>query len=55
MKILLAVDGSPHSAAAAEMVATRPWPSGTLVRVLSAIEDVTPPAAELWYDAGRCW
>ena len=52
MKILLAVDGAPHSAMAAEMVAARSWPAGTHVRVLSAVEDVTPPAAELWYDAG---
>jgi nucleotide-binding universal stress UspA family protein len=51
MKIILAVDGSPHSAYAAEAVATRPWPSQTVVRVLSAVESVTPPAAELWYDA----
>ena len=53
MKIVLAVDGSPYSADAAEAIAARPWPSGTLIRVLSAVEDVTPPAAELWYDAGR--
>jgi nucleotide-binding universal stress UspA family protein len=51
MKIILAVDGSPHSAYAAEAVAVRPWPSRTVVRVLSAVESVTPPAAELWYDA----
>jgi nucleotide-binding universal stress UspA family protein len=52
MKILLAVDESEYSAAAAEAVATRPWPSGTTVRVLTAVETVTPPATELWYDAG---
>jgi nucleotide-binding universal stress UspA family protein len=52
MKIVLAVDGSPYSAEAAEGVAARPWPKGTVIRVLSAVEDVTPPAAELWYDAG---
>ena len=52
MKILLAVDGSEYSAAAAEAVAARPWPSGTTVRVLSAVERVVPPAAEIWYDAG---
>ena len=52
MKILLAVDGSEHSAAAVEAVATRPWPPGTAVRVLSAVERVVPPAAEVWYDAG---
>jgi nucleotide-binding universal stress UspA family protein len=52
MKILLAVDESEYSAAAAAAVATRPWPSGTIVRVLTAREPVVPPAAELWYDAG---
>jgi nucleotide-binding universal stress UspA family protein len=52
MKILLAVDGSEYSAAAVEAVTTRPWPSGTMVRVLTAIEPVVPPATELWYDAG---
>ena len=52
MKILLAVDESEYSAAATATVATRPWPSGTIVRVLTAIEPVVPPAAELWYDAG---
>ena len=51
MKILLAVDGSEHSAAAVEEVAARPWPPGTAVRVLSAVERVVPPAAEIWYDA----
>jgi nucleotide-binding universal stress UspA family protein len=52
MKILLAVDGSEYSAAAVETVATRPWPSGTTVRVLSSVERIVPPAAEVWYDAG---
>jgi nucleotide-binding universal stress UspA family protein len=52
MKIVLAIDGSPSSADAAEAVAARPWPKNTVIRVLSAVEDVTPPAAELWYDAG---
>jgi nucleotide-binding universal stress UspA family protein len=52
MKILLAIDGSEYSAAAVEEVAARPWPSGTQVRVLSAVERVVPPAAEVWYDAG---
>jgi len=52
MKILLAIDGSEYSAEAAKAVAERPWPAGTAVRVLSAVEPVAPPAAELWYDAG---
>ena len=47
MKILLAVDGSEHSAAAVEEVASRPWPPETTVRVLSAVECVAPPAAEV--------
>lgn len=52
MRILLAVDGSPYSAAAAESVLSRPWPKETVVRVVSAVETIVPPAAELWYDAG---
>ena len=52
MKILLAVDGSEYSQAAVGAVAARPWPPGTTVRVLSAVEPVVPPASEVWYDAG---
>ena len=52
MRILLAIDGSEYSAEAVRAVASRPWPEGTTVRVLSAVESVVPPAAELWYDAG---
>jgi nucleotide-binding universal stress UspA family protein len=52
MKILLAIDSSEYSDEAIAEVATRPWPPQSIVRVLSVIEPVTPPAAELWYDAG---
>ena len=52
MKILLAVDDSPYSSEAVGAVATRPWPPETTVRVLSVVENVAPPAAELWYGAG---
>ena len=38
MKVLLAVDGSEGSRVAAASVASRPWPEGTEVRVLSAVE-----------------
>lgn len=52
MKVLLAIDGSGYSAEAVQAVAERPWPEGTEVRVLTAVEPVAPPATELWYDAG---
>jgi nucleotide-binding universal stress UspA family protein len=45
MKILLAVDDSQYSADAVEGVAARPWPPGTTVRVLSAV-DIAPVAAK---------
>ena len=50
MKILLAVDSSEYSAAASKEVAKRPWPPRSTIRVLSVVEPITPPAAELWYD-----
>jgi nucleotide-binding universal stress UspA family protein len=38
MKILLAIDSSPASQAAVREVSARPWPAGTTVEVLSAVE-----------------
>lgn len=38
MKILLATDGSDCSAAAAQSIATRPWPENTVMRILSVEE-----------------
>jgi nucleotide-binding universal stress UspA family protein len=38
MKVLLAIDGSRYSADVTDAVVSRPWPSGTIVRVLSAVE-----------------
>lgn len=43
MKILLAIDGSPCSDAAVNEVARRPWPQGSMVKVLTALEN-DPPA-----------
>ncbi len=40
MKILLPVDASLYAAEAAEVVKERPWPAGTVVRVLSAVENI---------------
>src|ERR1041384_6560380 len=51
MKIILAVDDSDYSFAAVESVKAQPCPPGTEVRVLSAVEQVPPPASALWYDA----
>jgi nucleotide-binding universal stress UspA family protein len=52
MKLLLAIDNSEYSTEAIKEVAKRPWPPNSTVRVLSVVESVVPPAAELWYDAG---
>ena len=48
MKILLAIDGSPCSDAAVEEVARRPWPEGSLVKVLTVLETPMPPTPEAW-------
>jgi nucleotide-binding universal stress UspA family protein len=50
MNIMLAVDDSPYSQAAAEEVINRPWPSGSIVRILSVVEPMPPPATEFWID-----
>jgi nucleotide-binding universal stress UspA family protein len=42
MKILLAVDGSECSLAAAEEAARTPWPVGSVVRIISVAELSTP-------------
>jgi nucleotide-binding universal stress UspA family protein len=51
MRILLATDGSEHSAAAARSVASRPWPEGTEVKVVCSVK-VIVPAADPWFAAG---
>jgi nucleotide-binding universal stress UspA family protein len=42
LKILLATDGSECSKAAARSIAERPWPSATLIRILSVVEPSAP-------------
>lgn len=42
MKILLATDGSDCSVGAAHSVASRPWPDGTVFKVLSVEELIVP-------------
>ncbi len=48
MKILLAVDGSECSNAAVQSVAHRPWPTGTVIKVFSAVELPFVPTTETW-------
>jgi len=48
MKILLATDGSDCSKAAVDAVAERPWPEGSEVMVISAIELSYTPMTESW-------
>jgi nucleotide-binding universal stress UspA family protein len=42
MKILVATDGSPSSAAAVASVAARPWPEKTEIEVLTVIHTAVP-------------
>ncbi len=48
MKILLAVDGSACSNAAVASVAARPWPSGSSIKLVSAVELPFMPTPETW-------
>ena len=43
MKILLAIDGSPHSGAAIAAVAHQTWPRDTVVQILTVIHPAVPP------------
>ncbi len=42
LKILVATDGSECSAAAVRSIASRPWPAGTEVKIVSAIQLLVP-------------
>lgn len=46
MKILLAIDGSPHSDLAVKQVATQPWPTNSAVEVLTVIHPTIPMVVE---------
>jgi nucleotide-binding universal stress UspA family protein len=48
MKILLAIDGSEVSEVAIRTVNERPWPQGSVVRVLHVVEPQLPPGAAPW-------
>ncbi len=42
MKVIVAIDGSSSSDAAVASVATRPWPEGTTIEVLTVIHAAVP-------------
>jgi nucleotide-binding universal stress UspA family protein len=48
MRILLATDGSPCSEAAVNEVATRPWPSNSEFKIISAFQIPLSPTPEVW-------
>jgi nucleotide-binding universal stress UspA family protein len=48
MKILLATDGSDYSKAAVDSVAEGPWPQGSEVKIISAMEIPYAPTTEAW-------
>src|SRR5262245_64929369 len=48
MKIILATDGSDYSKAAVNSVAERPWPEGSEVKIISAMEVPFAPTTEAW-------
>jgi nucleotide-binding universal stress UspA family protein len=50
MKVLLAIDDSTYSTEAVGMVGARPWPSGTTIRVLAAVQILPPLMADGWDD-----
>lgn len=47
-RVLLATDASEHSERAAQSIADRPWPAGTEIRVLSAVELILPPVRAMF-------
>jgi nucleotide-binding universal stress UspA family protein len=48
MKILLAIDGSSCSQAAVKAVADRPWPVGSEIKIISAVEvHLAPPPGSM--------
>ena len=55
MKILLAVDGSAYSDAAAESLAKRPLPAGSEVKIISVMEPFHPYMAEVWALPAEFW
>jgi nucleotide-binding universal stress UspA family protein len=49
MKVLLAIDGSRHSQAALEAVASRSWPAGSEIKVLTVIHSRWPLVGDVFF------
>jgi nucleotide-binding universal stress UspA family protein len=47
VKILLAIDGSEHSARTVDALGCHPWPTGSTVRVLSVVDQVVTATPEV--------
>jgi nucleotide-binding universal stress UspA family protein len=47
VKILLAIDGSEHSARTVDALGSHPWPTGSTVRVLSVVDQVVTATPEV--------
>jgi len=48
MRVLLAVDGSECSDTAVKEIASRPWPAGTEIKIVSAFQIPLTPTPEAW-------
>lgn len=48
MKVLLAIDSSSYSADATDLVASRPWPPDTIIKILSVVESIMHETADIW-------
>ena len=53
MKILLAIDGSEHSARTVDALGSHPWPTGSTVRVLSVVDQVVTATPEVAIFSGE--
>jgi nucleotide-binding universal stress UspA family protein len=55
MRILLAVDNSPHSNAALRRLAERPWPEHSVVRILSVAQLYSASDSSSFWDSGGAY
>lgn len=48
MRLLLAIDGSPSAERAVQLLPQEPWPTGSLVRVVTVLDEVAMSAGNPW-------